>query len=249
MRGRVALQRPGVRLATRPAGSSEALGIVGCLELNPWSWSEHTLRVLTALGTTAAVIALVVLETAKGSVRSYREWRRRPVLTLTHDPDVDLTREVAGSPRERTTPAAYVRLGVENQRGRHAARAVEVTVKKVERVDAGAPGSDLPTYNMGPLGWTHRDPLLNQLGPGVRQTVALGALQGDTSLFHVGLGVPVPLSGVDLLERGTYQFVLTVSAENVDARDWALELWHHGQPLAPNQVRDHVKVTKGPVPD
>jgi hypothetical protein len=35
--------------------------------VNPWSWSEHTLRVLTALGTTGAVIALVLVESTRDS--------------------------------------------------------------------------------------------------------------------------------------------------------------------------------------
>jgi hypothetical protein len=220
--------------------------------LNPLSWSEHTLRVLTALGTVGAVIALVVVETTKGALGRWREWRRRPVLTLTHNPQVDVAREVIATATSGllrpTRPTAYARLGVENAPGRRAAPAVEVVVKKVERVDAGAPGSDPPTHDMGPLGWTHRDPLLNQLGPGARRTVVLGALPSGGTTLQVGLGIGPPLSGVDVLQPGTYRFVLTVSAENVDARDWIVELWHDGQFAPASRVPDHVKITKGPAP-
>jgi hypothetical protein len=204
----------------------------------------HTLRVLTALGTTGAVIALVFLETIRGVLRSWREWRRRPILSLTHDPSVDVAREVVGTV-EQTTPAAYVRLGVENEPGRRNAPAVEVTVKRVDQID-GDPNDNMPTHNMGPLGWTHRDPLLSQLGPGARRTVVLGAHPATGSVVIVGLGVPPPLTGVDVLTSGTYRFVLTVSAQNVDAQDWTLDLWHDGQLTTAGKVGEHVKVTDGP---
>jgi hypothetical protein len=231
------------RPETPPSGPWQ---IVICLD--PWSWSDHTLRVLTALGTTGAVIALVVVETAKGSVRTWRDHRKRPLLSLTHEPDVDIGREVTvggpgQDPGHRTT--AYVRLGVENAAGRRAASAVEVTVKRVEQLE-GDHDDRLPTYNMGPLGWTHRDPLLNKLGPGVRRTVVLGALVASGTRFHVGLDIAPPHTGVDLLGPGTYRFTLTVSGADVDARDWTVELWHDGSLTATSKVRDHVKITAAP---
>jgi hypothetical protein len=214
--------------------------------IDPWSWSEHTLRVLTALGTTGAVIALVVVETTKGSLRRWREWRMRPDLRLTHDPDIDIGREVTVLGRAPKA-TAYVRIGVENAGGRRAAPAVEVTVKRVDQLD-GEPNDRLPTHNMGPLSWTHRDPLLNQLGRGVKRTVVLGALLAGGTRFHVGLGISPPFRGVDLLGPGTYRFTLTVSAENVDARDWTVGLWHDGELAAASQFHDHVKITEAPQP-
>lgn len=216
--------------------------------LNPWSWSEHTLAVLTALGTTGAVIALVVVETTKDWLGRHRHARTQPDLRLTHDANVDVAREVA-TVGQTPTGTAFVRLGVENAAGRRAASAVEVTVKRVDRIE-GPRFSNLPptTHNIGPLGWTHRDPVNNQLGPGVRRTVVLGAIAEDSSPFQVGLGIPPPNSGVDILPPGTYRFTLTLSATDVDARDWTLQLWHDGELTRGDDARDHVRIAAGPKP-
>ena len=99
---------------------------------------------------------------------------------------------------------------------------------------------------MGPLAWTHRDPLLNQLGPDVRRTVVLGALAEGSAPFQDGLGIPQPDSGVHLLAPGTYRFTLTVSALDVD--DWTLELWHDGEFDTHSAISEHVRITEGPTP-
>jgi hypothetical protein len=100
------------------------------------------------------VIVLVFLETVKGWLRLWRDRRHRPVLNLTNDPDVDIGYELAAVGTSSTPiPTAYVRLGVENARGRRAAEAVEVTVKHVEQI--AAPPNTMfaePTHNMGPSG-------------------------------------------------------------------------------------------------
>jgi hypothetical protein len=51
---------------------------------------------------------------------------------------------------------------------------------------------------------------------------------------------------VHLLDPGKYRFTLTLSAADVDARDWTVSLWHDGDMQAVGDVRDHVKITDGP---
>ena len=60
----------------------------------------------------------------------------------------------------------------------------------------------LPIHNLGPLAWTHRNPIANQLGPGASSTVA------------VGYGVPVTAVAAQLghskksMSLDTYSHVL-----------------------------------------
>jgi hypothetical protein len=218
--------------------------------IDPWSWSEHTLRVLTALATAGAVIALVVLELTKGLGGRLREWRTRPELTLSHDPQVDIAREAGPHPQQPPTSGhvqmAYVRVAVANAAGRRAASGVEVIVKRVEQL-GGTTDDRLPSHNMGPLAWTHRDPALNQLGPGVSRTVVLGLMYVGDSRFYVGLGIPEPNTRVNILGPGAYRFTLTVSALNVDAREWTVDLWFGGELTLDRDFAEQVKVTNGPV--
>ncbi|MDP9224359.1 MAG: hypothetical protein M3P18_10985 [Actinomycetota bacterium] len=217
--------------------------------LDPWSWSGHTLRVLTALGTAGAVIALVLVEMTKGLGRWFREHRTRPRLSLSHDSHVDITREAGWHPQQPRTSGqvqiAYVRLGVKNAVGHRAAPGVEVTVKRVEQVE-GEPDDRLPAHNVGPLVWTHRAPVFNQLGPGVLRTVALGHVFVGDSRFYIDLGIPEPNSRVHILGPGTYRFTLTVSAANVDTENWTVTMWHDGELTADGDFTEHVKITEPP---
>jgi hypothetical protein len=88
---------------------------------NPWDWSKHTLDVLVALGTTFAVMVALGI----ALVTSVFRRRHRPSVGLTHDPDSDRTVE-AWSHRlaGMGDRAAFVRLGVSNAPGRHAAEDV-----------------------------------------------------------------------------------------------------------------------------
>src|SRR5687768_15493534 len=96
---------------------------------NPWDWSQHTLDVLTALGTTGAVLAVLVLALLSGTWRAYRRWRRRPVLKLAFDRSMHLNPEgIALDGDDTVSRAAYVRLAVTNEDGRAAAHGVEVLV-------------------------------------------------------------------------------------------------------------------------
>jgi hypothetical protein len=220
--------------------------------LHPWSWSEHTLRVLTALGTTGAVIALVFLEVTKGLIRSWREHRHRPELTLTHDHEIDITSEVGLQPFQPTTTGpdrmTYVRLAVRNAKGRRAAEGLEVSVVRVKQIE-GERDKRLPTHNMGPLVWSHRDPLQSRLGPGASSSAALGfgVVGANDGRFFIDLGVAWPKSGVSILGPGSYRFTLRVTAANVDAQEWTLTLSnvHRFQPSDGSD--DHtLAVTDGP---
>jgi hypothetical protein len=213
---------------------------------DPWSWSRHTLGVLTALGTAGAVIALVVVETTKGIFRRTRERRTRPLLSVSHDAKVDITREEGPHPQNANDlrQIGYVRLGISNAGGRRAAVAVEVTIKRLEQLH-GEPNPKLPAHNVGPLGWTHRAPPFGQFAPGVRRTVALGAQWADDERIWLGV-IPEPNSRVHIIGAGSHRITLTVSAANVDAEDWMLTLWHDGKLTAESDFGDHLKITDGP---
>jgi hypothetical protein len=219
--------------------------------LDPWSWSEHTLRVLTALGTTGAVIALVLVETTKGLRRAWAEHRRRPELTLAHDSEIDRTSEIGFHPQQPPTAGpmrmVYLRLAVRNKKGRRAADGVEVSIVRVEQLD-GHDNDRLPAHNMGPLTWSHRDPLQSRLGPGAASSAAIGyGFTGVNDLrFFIDLGVPWPNSRVNILGIGTYRFTLRVTAANADAEDWTITV-ANAPMTAPDGSPEHtLTVTEGP---
>lgn len=232
----------------------------------PWEWSEHTLTVLTALGTVGAVIVALVLALA----RWVFETGNRPKLTFTHDPANDVSREDVAMPvffgtqRATTnTPAAFLRLGVSNQSGRHAASGVEVLVVRIEASEqqqvsgmpstweAGQqPGEERkvwkgPVSNLGLLGWTHVEPPELTIGPGIRRTVDLGWKLSETPEFTLAVSPP-PRSGSHALTPGTYRITLAVGGANADARHYALTLWFDGRWKPDQAMSDHVAITDGP---
>jgi hypothetical protein len=218
---------------------------------DPWTWSEHTLRVLTALGTTGAVIALVLVETTKGLRRAWTEHRRRPELTLAHDPEIDRTSEIGFHPQQPATAApqqmVYIRLAARNKKGRRAAEGVEVSVVRLEQLE-GSENKRLPAHNVGPLAWSHRDPIQSRLGPGASSSVALGyGFTGENDLrFYIDLGIPWPNSRVNILGLGTYRFTLRVTAANADAEEWTLTV-ANAPTTAPDGSPEHtLTVTEGP---
>jgi hypothetical protein len=54
-------------------------------ELSPLDWSDHTLDVLTALGTAGAVVVAVSVALLGWIIRAVRERRRAPQLAVTYD--------------------------------------------------------------------------------------------------------------------------------------------------------------------
>jgi hypothetical protein len=141
----------------------------------------------------------------------------------------------------------YVRLSVRNKKGRRAAEGVEVSIAHVEQVD-GPPSDRLPAHNMGPLAWSHRDPIQSRLGPGASSSAALGyGFTGENDVrFYIDLGIPWPNSRVNILSVGTFRFTLRVTAANVDAEEWMLHLDNAGSTL-PDGKPDHtLSVIDGP---
>jgi hypothetical protein len=197
--------------------------------VNPWEWSNHTLDVLIALGTTGAVIVALGISVGGGLVRSFRDWRRRPLLTLTHDPKTHVRREMIkwrGKPK--SIGAGYVRLAVTNPPGRRAAEDVEVLVEAIRAI-APPPGVEdewigegWTVRDFGPLIWTHDAPPALRIGPGVSRTVDLGFLYADDEdvtyqRFMMGLKTTSG-SMIDQLHAGSYDITLVVTGSNCDAR-------------------------------
>jgi hypothetical protein len=171
---------------------------------DPFEWSEHTLRVLTAIGTVGAVIVALVLTVGAGAVRALRERRRRPDLSITHDRERDVSRETARvrvqsqqGLEEVRRDAVYLRLAVTNETGKHAAEGVEVLVAELEPLQPSEAidpvhWDDNVRFNVGQLGWTHAEPFGLRLGPGARRTVDLGYVVDDPELgttFALGLTI------------------------------------------------------------
>jgi hypothetical protein len=231
-----------------------------------WEWTEHTLRVLTALGTAGAVIVAVGLALAR--------WvfgiGKRPMLTLSHNPATDVSREQVGIPmlfagEEATinTPAGYLRLGVANGRRRHAASGVEVLVIRVEAIVQlevsgrptiweGASGKERepwkgPAPKLGRLAWTHVDPPELTIGPGIRKTVDLGYAVTEIPQLRLAVSPP-PLNRSHALTPGTYRLTLAVGGANADAQHYTLTLWFDGDWEADKPVADHMALRERPYP-
>jgi hypothetical protein len=197
------------------------------------------------------VIALVVVESTKGFRRAWTERSRRPKLTLSHDPEVDLTNEVGFHPQQPPTVGTmqmvYVRLAVRNAKGRRAAEGVEVNIAHVEQL-GGSATDRLPANNMGPLAWSHRDPIQSRLGPGASSSAALGyGFTGENDVrFYIDLGIPWPNSRVNILSVGTFRFTLRVTAANADAEEWTLTLANAASTLPDGRPDHTLSVTDGP---
>jgi hypothetical protein len=205
---------------------------------NPWDWSKHTLDVLVALGTTGAVIVAlgVALLTSL-----FRRWHR-PTVGLSHDPDADRTVEMwVHRLACMGDLAAFVRLGVSNGAGRHAAEDVQVFVVSVNG----------KRVNFGPLGWTHMGesiPLANgevgsvpgtkqTLGPGITRTVDLGYAVAGQPTFALAVS-PEPLTEAHKVKTGDIDLVLAVSPRNADAQHFTMTLSFDGPWLFDHEGAD-----------
>jgi hypothetical protein len=229
----------------------------------PTEWSQHTLDVLTAVGTVGAVIVALLLAAGTGLARSVRERRCRPRLSLAHDPSMDVSLEkvrvrVAQKglipPVEEQYPALYLRLAVSNAVGRQAAEGVEVLLTELEplrpsEVISVSDWDSTHRFNVGQLGWTHAAPAELRLGPGARRTVDLGYVVDHSDLgtsFHLGLTV-IPESRVDQLPAGRYRVRLALVSANSNARFYELELYHRGTWMA-GEPEDPPAIVTGPQP-
>ena len=165
---------------------------------NPWDWSKHTLDVLIALGTTGAVIVAVGIAVITSLFRR----RRRPSLTLSHDPDSDRTVEMWVHRLATMGSRAALSACVSDAPGKHAAEDVQVFVVAVNGVPV----------NFGPLGWTHIGEAVGAgtdfvwipgtkqtLGPGITRTVDLGYAVSSTAFFTLAVH-PEPLTDAHHIE-------------------------------------------------
>lgn len=168
----------------------------------------------------------------------------------------------AGEDATINTPAGYLRLGVSNGPGRHAASGVEVLVIRVEAIEQGkvsgrptvwegGSGKEReqwkgPVANLGRLAWTHVDPPELTIGPGIRRTVDLGYAISEIPQFRLAVSPP-PLNRSHGLTPGTYRLTLAVGGANADAQHYALTLWFDGDWDTDKPVADHMALREGPI--
>ena len=219
--------------------------------LNPWDWSGHTLDVMIVLGTVGAVVVAVLA----GLLRRFLAWigerRSRPSVTLKFDPETDLAPEGVQFTQQfgQTYDAIYARLRAENASDGRAAEQVEVVVSEIEPLEPSEnidpkDWSERIIRSFGSLGWSSVESPSLTLGPGASRLIDLGWIidvHGDCT-FHMGLKVQ-PASGIQNLAPGRYRLVLTVSAENVNARRWGLDLEYDGVWTKSQPPEDHLKIT------
>jgi hypothetical protein len=218
-------------------------------EVWPWDWSEHTLRVLTALGTAGAVVVAVGLAISRGAWSALRRRVTRPALSIAYDPDIDLTEEmVRFTEGSRAYRATYVRLRIANRSGRRAAEGVEVLLSEViPKVQADGFMPDAwrreAIRHLGTLGWTSSQPPGLTIGPGVTRTVDLGMVT-DTNDLVFTLGVTViPVSGLHRLAPGLYRVNLALVGRNFDGQRWTLLLRYDGTWVGGQPPREHLDIT------
>lgn len=219
--------------------------------LNPWDWSDHTLDVMVVVGTVGAVLVAIFAGLLSRFLAWVGERRSRPSVTLKYDPEIDLAPEGVQFTQQfgKTYAAIYARLRAENASDGRAAEGVEVVVSQIEPLEPSEnidpkDWNDQTIRSFGSLGWSSVVSPSLTLGPGATRLVDLGWIvdvSGDHT-FHLGLKVQ-PASGRQDLAPGRYRLVLTVSAENVNAERWGLDLeydgvWMNGQP-----PEDHIKIT------
>jgi hypothetical protein len=180
---------------------------------------------LIAVGTIGAVLTALGLQWWG----SFREKRRRPVLSLSFDEHkFQDEKNAAGA----TVP--YLRMALTNAQGKDAARDVQVLVTRVSEVAGGG----VQRWLVNPaLGWP------NSLNPVPIMTIPAGAtryvdigcwMQGSMAPLDLTLAVvPTPNSDRHRLPPGKHQIYLSVIAANADARSWVATVafgdeWSHG---------------------
>lgn len=165
---------------------------------------------LTAVGTLLAVAVAVGFQ----AWLAYTANRRRPSLSLEFD---------SHRYQEEVNPAGgsvpYLRLAVTNAPGKHAARDVEVLVKRVDQLGDGG----VRRWLVNPaLAWPNSlDPLPRMTIPaGTTRYVDVGCWIQLTPLTLKLAVQPEPNSNRHLLLPGSYEIELAVTARNADATTW-----------------------------
>lgn len=199
--------------------------------LNPLEWTpaewDDVREWLIAIGTVGAVItALVVAGRPDRAAR-----RRRPSLSLSLDDQLGLTIECVTLFENDTpvgsTPATWIRLSVTNAKGKDTATDVELFAARITEPDAGDT-QRFAHVSFPPFGWPHVEDPRMDVPSGVTRLIDIGWVDmdpGNALKDKLQLRiVPNPIDQRHILKPGVYEFDLTLSAHNADARYFSMKV-------------------------
>jgi hypothetical protein len=201
---------------------------------NPFEWTsgewDDVREWLIAIGTVGAVIT--ALYVAGRPARARR--RRRPKLSLSLDDELGITIETVTLENDKTgsvvasTPAPWIRLSVTNQNGKDTATDVELFAARITEPDAGA-AQPRAHVSFPPFGWPHVETARMDVPAGVTRLIDIGWYELNPTHSDVKDKlqlrlVPFPTDQRHLLKPGTYDFDLTLSAHNADARYFTMQV-------------------------
>lgn len=219
-------------------------------------FGASTVEWLTAIGTVGAVIVALCVALFQG----FWTWKKRPVLTLSFDPesDLDLIRGV-GVGRGRS--GHWLRLQVHNKTGKRSAHDAEVLVVELKLgaansiVHAGRPLDNAPlrwsslmrdgqpmTHVSIPPGLTRRIDLLGIYPPVATPVVPRGSGDQEEGIAVVQVS-PEPSDESHVLHGpDTFAFVLAVASRDLDAHFYDLSVTWDGVMHDATEIKDHLKI-------
>ncbi len=198
----------------------------------------------------AGVVAIVI-----AGWQAIRERVRRPSLSLAFDPD-DPYDYMAGVGTTARQESHWVRLRVQNARGKRSAEDVEVLVVEVSGGRNGGPplaGSPVIWSNMRaggehvtrltvPPGIARHVDLLGLVEPPYDEVNIPAPVEGHTQTT-VQLQIwPLPADGRHELGKGRYDIVLAVVARDTDSREYKVTVTYDGKWWTAEQIKQHLRV-------
>jgi hypothetical protein len=202
-----------------------------------------------AMATSAAVLLALYRET-------FREWRLRPKLALAFaGPPFDaITVSIPYAPHPgRHVPTHWLRLEVSNAKGRRSARDVQVLLTAVHRIeDLEKRWHPLDTVA---LIWSNQDQPRATIDfpPATSRRIDVASLEwpaGRLQMPEEGGGgcwaklqvIPTPSSDRDHLDPGLYQLELALTAWDVDAVRYTVNLNFDGTWMSGSSVWSHFRL-------
>lgn len=192
-------------------------------------WLRTWATVVGAIAASAAVVLALYRDT-------FREWRRRPKISLSFDgPPQDAISVLVDYQPEpgRRVLSHWLRLGVSNSTSRRTASEVRVLVTSLYRLERGKEVRQ-PLDTVA-LIWSNLPEPTDavELPPGMRRRVDVAALRwpSDQIPARDDIGswaelqvIPTPSSSRNHLVPGYYKLELVVTAKDVDATSYSVRL-------------------------